>query len=66
MKTAFYVEHQGLQANEKDLVAKIKDLWVADGHIVKEIKTLNLYAKPEDGFCYYTINGKTEGKIALF
>ena len=48
MKSEFYVEYRGEQACEKDLIAKIKEAWVAEGHLVKEIKDLKLYAKPED------------------
>ncbi len=66
MKTSFFVEFYGKQANEKDITAKIKELWVSEGNLVKDIKTLNLYAKPEENLCYYTINGDVEGKIELF
>ena len=66
MKTAFYVEAFGKQAEEKDIVAKIKELWVAEGNKVKDIKTLNIYAKPEDNAVYYTINDEIEGSIELF
>ena len=55
MKTAFYVESYGRQVEEKALIAKIKD-----------IKDLNIYAKPEDDACYYTINGDFSGHIKLY
>ena len=57
MKTAFYVESYGRQVEEKALIAKIKEIWVAEGNKIKDIKDLNIYAKPEDDACYYTING---------
>lgn len=66
MKTAFFVEAYGKQVEEKDIVAAIKELWVADGNKVKDIKTLNIYAKPEDNAVYYMINDETEGKLELF
>ncbi len=66
MKTAFYVEAYGKQAEEKDIIAKIKELWVAEGNKVKDIQTLNIYAKPEDNAVYYMINGEVEGSIELF
>lgn len=66
MKTSFFVECYGKQAAEKDLVAKIKELWAADGHLIKDIKTINLYAKPEESLCYYTINDEINGQIDLF
>ncbi len=66
MKTAFYVEAYGKQAEEKDIITKIKELWVAEGNKVKDIQTLNIYAKPEDNAVYYMINGEVEGSIDLF
>ena len=66
MKSEFFVEHEGKQASEKELIAKVKELWTAEGNLVKDIKVLNLYAKPEDGLCYYTINDSINGSIDLF
>lgn len=66
MKTAFYVESYGRQVEEKTLIAKIKELWVADGNKIKDIKELNLYVKPEEDACYYTINEDVSGRIKLF
>ena len=51
MKTAFYVESYGRQVEEKALIAKIKEIWVAEGNKIKDIKDLNIYAKPEDDAC---------------
>lgn len=65
MKAAFYVEYSGKQIEEKEVIAKVKELWVADGHKVKDLKTLNLYVKPEENSAYYVINEDVSGKIAL-
>ena len=56
MKTSFYVEYAGKQVEEKDIIARVKELWVADGNKVKDLKTLNLYVKPEENAAYYVIN----------
>ena len=66
MKTAFYVEYEGGQVEQAELVARIKQNWLEEGKLIKEIKTLDLYAKPEDNACYYLINGEIQGKIDLF
>ena len=42
MKTAFYVEANGQQAEEKAIIAKVKELWVAEGNKIKDIEDLNL------------------------
>lgn len=66
MKTSFYVEYAGKQVEEKDIIARIKELWVADGNKVKDLKTLNLYVKPEENAAYYVINDDAvSGKIEL-
>ena len=66
MKTAFYVESYGRQVEEKALIAKIKEIRVAEGNKIKDIKDLNIYAKPEDDACYYTINGDFSGHVKLY
>ena len=48
------------------MIAKIKEIWVAEGNKIKDIKDLNIYAKPEDDACYYTINGDFSGHIKLY
>lgn len=65
MKTSFYVEYAGKQVEEKAVIAKVKELWVADGNKIKDLKTLNLYVKPEENAAYYVINENVLGKIEL-
>lgn len=65
MKTSFYVEYAGKQVEEKAVIAKVKELWVADGNKIKDLKTLNLYVKPEEDAAYYVINENVSGKIEL-
>ena len=66
MKTALYVQYQGREAEQSEIVAKIKQAWLDEGRLIKEIKTLNVYAKPEENTAYYTINDDIEGKVELF
>ena len=65
MKTSMYVEYQGLQVEEKEIIAKVKELWVNEGNKIKDIKELKLYIKPEEATVYYVINEETSGKIDL-
>lgn len=65
MKTALFVEFGGKQTEDKALVAQAKELWVAEGKKVKDIKSLNLYVKPEENAAYYVINDDFSGKIEL-
>ena len=65
MKTSMYIEYQGLQVEEKEIIAKVKELWVNEGTKIKDIKELKLYIKPEEASAYYVINEETSGKIEL-
>lgn len=44
---------------------KSKSFGVADGNKIKDLKTLNLYVKPEEDAAYYVINENVSGKIEL-
>ena len=48
------------------LEEKIRAKFVNEGHRAGNIKTLDVYVKPEDGMAYYVINGKITGSIDLF
>lgn len=65
MKTAFYVEYAGKQVEEKEIIAKVKEIWAEQGNKIKDLKTLNLYVKPEENAAYYVINEDVDGKIEL-
>lgn len=63
MKMKTYVEYNGKQVEEKELIANIKKVWVENGNKVGDIKTLDLYIKPEESAVYYVINEKENGSI---
>lgn len=65
MKTTLYVEYGQNQREDKALVAKAKEIWVNAGNKIKDIKTLNLYVKPEEDSVYYVINESFTGKFNL-
>lgn len=65
MKTSMYMEFQGKQLDEQELVAKAKRIWVEDGHKATELKSLKLYIKPEDNTAYYVFNEDITGAFTL-
>ena len=65
MKASVFVEYQGFQVEEKEIIAKVKELWVNEGNKIKYIKDLSLYIKPEENAAYYVINDDISGKIDL-
>ena len=61
-----YLQYAGQEANQSDIIAAIKDKYVAEGHRVSAIKSLQVYVKPEENAAYYVINQKVAGMVPLF
>lgn len=65
IKVKAIVEYYGKQVEEKDMIANVKKAWTKSGRKVGEIKTIDLYIKPEEGAVYYVINGIDTGAVAF-
>ncbi len=63
MKSNLFLEFQGKQISEKQLVQAAKDIWVNQGNKVKDLATLELYYKPEEKSCYYVMNENLKGNF---
>ncbi|MBO5371198.1 MAG: hypothetical protein J6A75_00590 [Lachnospiraceae bacterium] len=61
-----YEDNGTQEASVADLVAKVKALYVAEGHRESSIKSLQIYMKPQEWAAYYVINKKITGRIDLF
>lgn len=60
-------EDNGTQETKvADIVAKVKAIYVAEGHRESSIKSLEIYMKPQEWAAYYVINNKMSGRIDLF
>lgn len=66
VKPEVFVQYQGNETLLANVVEKVKEDFVAAGHRVSTIKTLQVYVKPEEFAAYYVINQKYDGKINLF
>lgn len=66
MKPEVFIQYQGKEAIVADAVEKAKAEFVADGHRVSSIKSLQIYLKPEEYAAYYVINQKFAGRVDLF
>ena len=64
-ETKAEVEYYGKQVDEKDIIANVKKAWTKSGRKVGDIKTIDLYIKPEEGAVYYVINGSDTGAVAF-
>lgn len=65
IKVSTTIQYYGNEVAEKDIVANVKKAWRGPGRKVADIKTMELYIKPEDYSVYYVINGVDTGSIPL-
>ncbi len=65
MKVKTIVEYYGKQVEEKDIIADVKRVWTKSGKKVGDIRTMELYIKPEEAAVYYVINGTEAGAVAF-
>lgn len=65
IKVKTVVEYYGKQVEEKDIIADVKKAWTKSGNKVGDIKSMELYIKPEEAAVYYVIN-KTETGAVTF
>ena len=63
IKTSLFVEYYGKQVEDKAIIAAAKKAWTKAGNKVSDIKSMELYVKPEDAAVYYVINKTESGKI---
>ena len=65
MKVNTFVEYYGKQVEEQDIVARVKKSWTASGKKVGDIKTMDLYIKPQEAAVYYVIKGTEKGAVVF-
>lgn len=66
LKPEVLIQYQGKEAMVAEAIEKAKAEFVADGHRVSSIKSLQIYLKPEEYAAYYVINQKFAGRVDLF
>jgi len=64
-KVNLTVQSAGVEVTEASVKEAVKAAWVAEGHKVKEIDTLDIYVKPEEKKAYYVVNGSVNGAVEL-
>lgn len=66
LMTDVYVQFGDREATTKDVVTRVKEAYVNEGHKISSIKSVQVYIKPEENAAYYVINKKSAGKVDLF
>lgn len=65
MKTAFFVEYNGVQKSQDEIEAAIKKVWTDAGNKVSDIKSFEVYVQPSENKAYYVINSDFKGEYIL-
>ena len=63
IKVNTFIQYLGKQVEEKTLLAAIKKSWTKAGNKVGDIKSVEMYIKPEDDMVYYVVNGTEKGSV---
>ncbi len=65
MKSTFYLEFYGKQIDQAELVKAAKAIWTGAGKKATDLKSLNLYVKPEENMVYYVFNDDESGSFPI-
>ena len=65
MKSNLYIQFSGKEIKEEDIVAAAKEAWKEAGNKAKDLKTFDIYVKPEESAAYYVINEDFSGKYTF-
>jgi len=61
-----YIEYGASQITEKEVIQRVKDIWVENGRKINEMTSLEVYIKPEENKAYYVINEDITGDVDLW
>lgn len=60
------LQYRGYEVDIEAMTERVKAHYYSKGYKKGSIKTLQIYAKPEDFTAYYVINDGVVGKVNLF
>ena len=60
------LQYRGYEVDIEAMTKRVKAHYYSKGYKKGSIKTLQIYAKPEDFTAYYVINDGVVGKVNLF
>lgn len=65
-KVEYFLQFGGKEFTDKDIYQEVKNVWTKElKNKVGDMKSVQIYIKPEEEAAYYVINGETTGKIDL-
>ena len=61
-----YLQYMGKEFSTADIMKQIRNIWTKElGRAPEELRSVNVYLKPEEFAAYYVINDEINGEIAL-
>lgn len=66
VKTEYFLQFAGNEYSDKEIFQKVKDVWTKElKRKVGDMKSVQIYLKPEEAAAYYVINEDATGKVDL-
>lgn len=66
VKETIYLQYLGKEINKDDIVKQVKEVWTKQmKNKVGDLKSVDLYLKPEENAVYYVINGDVTGSLNI-
>lgn len=66
IKTSICLQFEGKEVTEKEVLKKIKEVWTKMyKNKIGDIKTVDIYLKPEEAKAYFVVNSETTGEVDL-
>ena len=65
LKPFVYLQFEGIQVERTELFNAVKQWWKEQGYMIKDLKDMDLYVKPEEKMLYFTINHSVQGSIPI-
>ncbi|MEG1958168.1 MAG: DUF6465 family protein [Lachnospiraceae bacterium] len=66
IEKSMHIEIADKTFTQEDFIKTVKDIWKCDlSREISEIKSIDLYVKPEDSKVYYVINNEETGSFCI-
>ncbi len=62
-KSEVYIQYGDYEIRTDDMVRRVREAYIAEGHKASDIREVQIYIKPSDRCTYYVINHHDTGKI---
>lgn len=64
VKEMICLQYQGKDITNDKMLSMVKSVWKQEGRNEKDIKSIDIYIKPEESQIYYVVNGDVTGNLA--